>query len=199
MAETANVRTSDSIVAVKAALANFMVQVEEGLAEMEGEMRRMLDWLEHDRPRFWKERVRLSWDDVANAKSELHRCLMYPIGPNERPSCSEQRAALKRAEANRARCEEKAERLKHWIREVRHELHEYEGRITKVKECVAIDMPSAMAAIERIIQRIEQYAELRVETAAAAKRMSSENMARPVEEQAEAIDSAVADETAVEK
>src|SRR5690606_217550 len=98
-------------------------------------------------------------------------------------------------EANRARCEEKAERLKHWIREVRHELHEYEGRITKLKECVAVEMPSAMAAIERIIQRIENYAELRVETAAAANRMSTESMARPVEENPEEIESAPTDET----
>ena len=183
MPEAANVRTSDSIEAVKAALVNFVVQVEEGLSEMEGEMRRTLDWLQHDRPRYWKQRVRLSWDGVSKAKSELHRCLMYPIGPQERPSCHEERAALKRAEAYRAHCEEKTERLKHWIREIAHELYEYEGRITKLKETVAIEMPEAVAALDRILQRIEQYAELRVETAAAAKRLSpAESLARPLEE-----------------
>lgn len=197
MSDTANVRTSDSIEAVKAALANFAVQVEEGLSEIEGEMRRTLDWLEHDRPRYWKERVRLSWDGVAKAKSELHRCLMYPIGPQERPACHEERAALKRAEAYRAHCEEKAERLKHWIREIRHELYEYEGRITKLKETVAVETPGAVAALDRILQRIEHYAELRVETAAAAKRLSpAESISRPLVDSPDAIDSAPSREVA---
>lgn len=190
MPEAANVRTSESIEMVKAALVNFIVQVEEGLEEMEGEMRRTLDWLEHDRPRYWKERVRLSWDGVAKAKSELHRCLMYPIGPQERPSCSEERAALRRAEAYRTHCEEKAERLKHWIREIRHELFEYEGRITKLKETVATETPGAVAALERILQRIAEYAELRVETVAAVKRMEpKESLARPPVENSPEISS----------
>jgi hypothetical protein len=195
MSQAANVQTSDSIEAVKAALATFIVQVEEGLSEMEGEMRRVLDWLEHDRPRHWKERVRLSWDAVAKAKAELHRCLMFPIGVQERPSCHEERAALKRAEAYRAHCEEKTERLKHWIREIRHELYEYEGRITKLKETVAIDTPGAVAALNQILLRIENYAELRVETAAATKRMAApETFARPLAEEVEAIQPAAANE-----
>jgi hypothetical protein len=183
MSDTANVQTSDSIEAIKAALVNFIVQVDEGLSEMEGEMRRLLNWLEHDRPRYWKEQVRLAWDGVAKAKSELHRCLMYPIGPQERPSCHEERAALKRAEAHRARCEEKTERWKHWIREIRHELYEYEGRITKLRETVAVEAPAAVVALDRVLQRIEAYAELRVETATVASRMSAaESFARPPDE-----------------
>jgi hypothetical protein len=179
---------------VKAALAHFIVQVEEGLSEMESEMRRTLDWFEHDRPRYWKERVRLSWDAVAKAKSELHRCLMYPIGPQERPSCHEERAALRRAEAYRAHCEEKTERLKHWIREIRHELYEYEGRVTKLRETVAVETPCAVAALDRILDRIETYAELRVETAAAVKKMvQAESMARPLDD-VEAIPTSAANE-----
>lgn len=200
MPESANVRTSDSIEAVKSALGNFIVQVDEGLAEMEGEMRRTLDWLEHDRPRYWKERVRLSWDGVAKAKADLHRCLMYPIGPEERPSCSEERAELKRAEAYRSHCEQKAERLKHWIREIRHELLEYEGRITKLKEWMTVDGHAAVASLERILQRIEQYAELRVETAAAIERMEpAESMARLEDDQSSEISTESTSERIEEK
>ena len=196
MPEAAYVHTTDAILAVKAALANFTVQVEEALAEIEGEMRRTLDWLEHDRPRYWKERVRQAWDGVTQAKAELHRCLMYPIGPQERPSCHEERAALKRAEAYRAHCEEKAERLRQWIREIRHELYEYQGRVTQIKDAATIEAPRAMAALARILHRIEEYAELRVESAAAAARIAEPaSVARRLKDEAEEISPPEASET----
>jgi hypothetical protein len=73
--------------------------------------------------------------------------------------------------------------LNHWIREIRHELYEYEGRITKLRETAAIDIPQAVVTLDRVLQRIEAYTELRVETAAAARQMSNiESFAQPLDE-----------------
>ena len=152
----AYVHNTDAIESVKAALANFAHQVDEGLTEIAAECRRVLDWLEHDRPRFWKKQVRVAWDEVEVAKKELHRCLMFPIG-DERPSCTEQRAALKKAQARLAYCEQKVERLKSWCREVRHELFEYEGRVSQLKTCGEVDVTMAIAALGRILARIDEY------------------------------------------
>ncbi len=156
MSGPAYVHNTDAIESVRAALANFAHQVDEGLTEIAAECRRVLDWLEHDRPRYWKNRVRLAWDEVEQAKKELHRCLMFPIG-DQRPSCTEQRAALKKAQAHLAYCEQKAENLKNWCRDVRHELFEYEGRISQLKACGEIDVPKATAALGRLLARIEEY------------------------------------------
>ncbi len=164
MSGPAYIHNTDAIESVKAALANFAYQVDEGLTEISAECRRTLDWLEHDRPRFWKHRVRVAWDEVEQAKKELNRCLMFPIG-DERPSCAEQRAALKKAQANLAYCEQKAERLKDWCRQVRHELFEYEGRISQLKTCGEIDVVLAMAALDRILARVDEYRALGSPTA----------------------------------
>jgi exonuclease VII large subunit len=141
---------------VRTALASFAHQVDEGLTEIAAESRRLLDWLEHDRPRYWKNQLRVAWDMVEQAKKDLNRCLMYPVA-DERPSCTEQRAALKKAQAHFAYCEQKADRLKNWCREVRHELFEYEGRISQLKTCGEIDVPKAMAALGRLMARIDEY------------------------------------------
>ncbi len=156
---SAYVHNTDAIEAVKAALANFAHQVDDGLTQIEAESRRLLDWLEHDRPRYWKNQVRLAWDGVEAAKKDLHRCLMYPVA-DERPSCTEERAALKKAQAHFAHCEEKVERLKGWCREVRHELFEYEGRITQLKACGEVDVLQAIAVLNRILRRIDEYHQL---------------------------------------
>ncbi|HEY4231921.1 MAG TPA: hypothetical protein VGM76_00715 [Lacipirellulaceae bacterium] len=160
MSGSANVHTSDAIEAVKAALIFFKDQVEQALSTNDIEMRRVLDWLEHDRPRYWKTRVRTANDAVTAAKAALTRCLMYPIN-DERPSCYEERAELKKAEAERSYCEEKAERLRHWIREVRHELFEYEGRISQLVELVESDVPAAIGVLNKFVVRLEEYQAIR--------------------------------------
>ena len=120
MDSQARVHSLTSIESVRTALVSFVDQVGEALTELEAEMRRMQEWLEHDRPRYWTTQIRLANDGVHAAQQALHRCLMFPIA-TERPSCYEERAALKKARARLAYCEEKAERVRHWQRVVQHE------------------------------------------------------------------------------
>lgn len=180
MSGPAYVQNTEAIERLKGSLAKFSHQVGEGLTELEAEMRRMLDWLEHDRPRYWKNAVREAWDGVAQAKQNLQRCLMYPIG-DERPSCTEERDALKQAEAHLAYCEQKVERLKAWCRELRHELFEYEGRVTQLKEVTEVDVPQAMATLGKILDRIAEYQLLQ----ASRSESRGGGMTRAVEEPAE--------------
>lgn len=158
---SANVRSLAAITAAKAALVSFADQVEQALATIATESRRMLEWLEHDRPRYWRSRIRVATDEVTEARAALQRCLMYPVG-DERPSCREERAALKRAEARLAYCEEKAERLKHWKRELQHELFQYEGRISQLVRLVEADVPEAIQMINKLLERLEEYQAVRV-------------------------------------
>jgi exonuclease VII large subunit len=161
MSGSANVRSVAAITATKTAVSSFADQVEQALAMIEAESRRLLDWLQHDRPRHWRNQIRLANDDVAEARAALQRCLMYPIN-DERPSCYEERAALKAAQARLAYCEEKAERLKHWKREIEHEMFQYEGRISQLVRLVEIDMPQAVEMLKRLMERLEEYRAVRV-------------------------------------
>lgn len=156
MPEPANVRSIDAIEAFKAALLKFTERTEQGLTMIDSEMNRLADWMDQDRPRFWKQQVRLAGDEVVRARAELQRCLMYPVA-NERPSCREERAALKKAEARLAYCEEKLERLTHWRRELQRARFEYEGRISQLNEVVDIDAPQAVAVLQKILRRLEDY------------------------------------------
>jgi hypothetical protein len=149
------------------------------------EMRRVLDWLEHDRPGFWRRQVRDAHDGVTEARAALHRCLMYPIN-DERPACYEERAELKKAEARLAYCDEKSERLRHWVREVRHESFEYEGRTSQMMEIVEFDVPRAIAILDRLLAHLNDYQSIRVPTssnglvasAASDPSFGTESMAR---------------------
>jgi hypothetical protein len=160
MSTPANVHSLDAILAVRTALIAFVDQVRDALSELDAEMRRMLDWLEHDRPRHWKREVRRSIDELHEAQQALHRCLMFPIA-NERPSCYEERAAMKRAEARQAYCREKMERVRHWQHSVQHELFEYQGRISKLVRLIDVEVPQAIGVLHRIVRHLEEYQSLR--------------------------------------
>ncbi|MEM1305868.1 MAG: hypothetical protein AAGG46_13280, partial [Planctomycetota bacterium] len=144
--------------AVRVALAQFLHQAGEGLIEIDAEMRRVMDYLEHDRPAFWKRQTRLAEDGVHNAKMELQRAMMFPVGVDERPACTEQRAALAKAEARLTYCRDKQERLRHWVREIAGELHDYQGRITTFRTVLEMDGPAAIGVLDRLLRAVERYA-----------------------------------------
>ncbi|MEX0611346.1 MAG: hypothetical protein WD738_16500 [Pirellulales bacterium] len=160
MSTQANVHSLEAILTLRTALGSFADQVSDALTELDAEMRRMLEWLEHDRPRYWKMQVRRSIDEVHEAQQALHRCLMFPIA-NERPSCYEERTALKKAQARQAYCQEKVERVRHWQRSVRHELFEYQGRISQLVRLIDIEVPHAKGMLHKIVRHLEEYQSVR--------------------------------------
>lgn len=156
----ARVHSLTSIESVRTAMTSFVDQVGDALTELEAEMRRVQEWLEHDRPRYWKTQVRLSIDQVHEAQQALQRCLMFPVA-NERPSCAEERAALKKAQARQAYCEQKAERVRHWQKVVQHELFEYQGRISQMVRLAEVDAPQAISMLTKIVRHLEEYQAVR--------------------------------------
>jgi exonuclease VII large subunit len=160
MSDSAHVQSLEAIEAVRRAVQSFDEQVADALTELGAEMRRMQDWLGHDRPRHWKMQTRKAMDQVHEAQQALHRCLMFPIA-DERPSCYEERMELKKAQTRLAYCQEKESRVRHWQRSVQHELFEYEGRISQLVRLVEVDMPQAAGVLTKIIRRLEDYQSLR--------------------------------------
>lgn len=167
MSTPAKVHSSEAIEAVRRTLILFIERVNDALAELGSEMRRVQEWLEHDRPGYWKKQVRVAMDEVHEAQLALHRCLMFPIA-GERPSCYEERAVLKKAQARLAYCQEKGERVRHWQQTLRHELFEYEGRISQLTKLVDIDVPQAIGVLERILRNLEEYQAVRAANVRAA-------------------------------
>lgn len=160
MSGPAKVHSSEAIDAVRRTLILFIERVNDALAELGSEMRRVQEWLEHDRPGYWKKQVRVAMDEVHEAQQALHRCLMFPIA-GERPSCYEERAALKKAQARLVYCQEKGERVRHWQQTLPHELFEYEGRISQLTKLVDIDVPQAIGVLDRILRNLEEYQAVR--------------------------------------
>jgi hypothetical protein len=162
MSNSANVHSSDAIEAVRAALVSFAERGSDAIASLELEMQRVVEWVEHDRPRHWKTQHRKSSDDLTAAKAALNRCLMFPKTVSDRPACHEERQAVQHALARVEYCERKAERVRHWARILPHEISEYKGRISKLKRLVEIEVPRAIGVLNNLLRRLEEYNAIRV-------------------------------------
>ena len=156
MSGSAQVRSSESIEQFRAALAKFESRAQDALDTLATELRRASNWLEHDCPAHWKRQAKLGEDAVHQAKLDLERCLIFPVA-GERPACREERAALKKAQQRVEYCREKNERVKHWSRQLHHELFEYEGRIGQLQRLLETDLPKARARLQQIVRRLDEY------------------------------------------
>lgn len=156
MSGPAQVRSTDAIEALRIAVAKFQQRVQHALDSLDGELHRAQDWIEHDRPPHWKNKVHHAEEAVTQAKVELERCLMFTLA-GDRPQCREQKSALDAAKGRLAYCREKGERVKHWQRSYRHEALEYDGRIGQLRRALEQELPRAMAVLAKIARRLEEY------------------------------------------
>ena len=156
MSHSAQVRSTASIEAFRAALLKFQQRVEDALAELDGQMRRAVDWVETDRPAYWRQESFDADDRIQEAKRALDRCLMFRVG-DERPACQEERDALEEAKAHREYCREKVERVRHWNRTLKHELVEFQGRLGQLQRLLEYDIPRASGVLQKIQRQIEFY------------------------------------------
>jgi lysyl-tRNA synthetase class I len=156
MSSPAQVRSTDAIEALRASLLKFQQRVQIAVDVLDGELHRASNWVEHDRPSYWKQQTHDAEDAVHAAKLELERCLMMTVA-GQRPTCREQKAALEAAKARRAYCQEKCESVRRWQRNFRHEQFEYDGRIGQLRRAIELDVPKAAALLQSILRRLEEY------------------------------------------
>ena len=67
---------------------------------------------------------------------------------------------------------QQSERLRHWIREVRHELFEYEGRTSQLVGLVEAEVPAAIGLLNKLVGRIEEYQSVRRPDLGPARKVS---------------------------
>jgi hypothetical protein len=184
----AQVRSTQAIEALQVSLARFQQRVQAALDALDSELHRAADWVEHDRPSHWRTATHEAEDAVHQAKLELERCLLFSLA-GERPACREQKAALKKAQARLAYCREKAEVVKHWQRNFRHESFEFDGRVGQLRRLLEHDVPRARAILAKIVRRLDEY---QIERPPDAFDIPAEPMAAPVESAVRPADQALA-------
>jgi len=158
MNRAAHVTSIDSVVEFRAALQRFASDVADAVTALELEARRSVDWIVHDRAKYWPAQVRRSSDLVQQARIDLERCELS-IRPDDRPSCYEQKKALEIAKRRLRFCEEQVEVVRFWCRTLQHEHEEFRGQLARLNQLLEGDVANADATLQRMLQALDRYAD----------------------------------------
>jgi hypothetical protein len=156
MTDSANVRSLDALRVFKAALDKFAEGAGNGLLALQMELDRAVDWIEHDRPKYWARQVQIGYHKVAEARTALATCRARRVAG--RPlACLDEKIALRKAQQRLAHAEEMVKVVNRWRNKLRHESNEYRGRIGQLQRCLESDLPRMLAMLERMSSSLEAY------------------------------------------
>jgi hypothetical protein len=157
MPRSANVRSFEAIRKFKAALVRFEDDASSALASLRMDLDRTIDWIDHDRPRFWQQQLRSGHDKVDNARSALARCRMRTIA-GRHPSCIDEQVALRKAQRAVEAARQKVDVVRHWKIKLHQETDEYRSHVGLFEQRVYQDLPKMIALVEGMLTALEAYA-----------------------------------------
>jgi hypothetical protein len=159
MTRYANLTSVDAVRLLAAALRSFEEDAGGALADLQIQINRVLQWIHYDRKEYWAERVRRGYQEVAEAKQNLERRMIYRPS-NERPSCREEKAALEKAKRRLTVAQEKVQTVRHWAQTIEHEIRDFRGSINPLASWVQTDLPRACALLQQMTLALDAYVNL---------------------------------------
>ena len=179
MGRAAKVTSIDAVETMTAALQRFAEDASAALADLEMELRRALEWIQHDRKIYWDREVRNGWDRVAQARQELERHRVFHKVADHEPGCREEKKALAEAKRRLHVAQEKVEAVRRWSHAVEKEVNEYRGSVNQLAGWLQADFPRAVASLHRMTGALDSYVKLQ----STAETLSAERLEPAVRHQ----------------
>jgi hypothetical protein len=156
MSSKAAVHSIDELKNLRVALALYGEDTLGTLGAVEAEVRRTLRWVEEERPVYWQEQIKRRREQVSMARADVYRRNLQKR-PDYNPAMSEQKEALRKAEASLQDAEKRLGLVRKWQPTLRHAVLDYHASVQRLKDMAAGDVPSAVNLLNRIIDALEAY------------------------------------------
>jgi hypothetical protein len=148
-----------SILALKDLRASIALFAEDALAALgavDMEIRRTIQWLQHDRRMYWQDQIKRRREKVAIARAEVFRRQLAQK-PDYSPPMTEQKEILRKAEASLQDAEKRLALVKKWEPALQQAVMEYRGSTRRISSIANGDVPRALVLMERMIEALEAY------------------------------------------
>jgi archaellum component FlaC len=153
----ARIESVDLLKMLRATLAKFAEAANVALGDAEGEMQRILMWLEMEQTTFWQGQIRKRQEAVVRAQEAVREKTLYKDSTGSRPSAVEEIKALQIAKRRLEEAEEKLKNVRRAIPRLQKEIQQYKGSVQRFATTVQGQIPMAMAQLANMISALEQY------------------------------------------
>ena len=169
----ANITSTDAVRAFKLALERYEADVRDIAVQLHLEVRRALDWIEHDRALYWPNQVRKASDALAAARAELERQELA-IRPSDKRSATDAKIAFEAARRRLRLAEDKVRAVRKWRVAAKHEADDFLSELAKLTNYLDGEFPRALAALERMAGALDKYTGVAPPTAAGGEAANEE-------------------------
>jgi hypothetical protein len=164
MSRFARVTSIDVLQTLASALQKFRGEATGALDDIDVELRRALEWIHHDRKDYWAHELRLSVENVSQARVQLQQARMSRRIADREPSCVDEQRALERAKRRFETAQEKVEAVRHWSYAVDRAVDEFHRSRAKFVTWLDADLLQGVAALNRMSESLVSYTSLEAPT-----------------------------------
>ncbi len=170
MSTQADVRSIESLKIFRIALGIFSEEALASLGTVDAEVRRTVQWLQHDRREFWQLQIKKRREAVASARAEVFRRKIAKTADGS-PAMSEQKEILRKAEASLHDAELRVILVKKWEPKLQQAALEYRASTRRISNLAAADVERAMMLLNRLVDALEGYLNIAIPSLTPSERM----------------------------
>jgi hypothetical protein len=157
MSPAARITAIDAVQVMAAALHTFGDNSRSGFDDLQLEIRRALQWINHEQKEYWAREVRRSWDRVSEAKLALTQARTYRRVADHEPSCIDEKKALDAANRRLRVAQEKVEAVRRYAYSIDRAVDDFRKSSAQFSSWLEGDLPKALAALDRMTESLQSY------------------------------------------
>jgi hypothetical protein len=160
MSPTARVASIDIPQTIAVAFKKFSGEAASSMDDLDIELHRALEWIQHDRKEFWGTELRRRQDRVAEARVQLMQAQTSRRVGDYRPSCVDEQKALERAKRRLATAEQKIIAVRKCAAAIERAVNDCQRARNQFVSWLDTDVQKAITALNRMSDSLDHYVTL---------------------------------------
>ena len=159
MGEQIRITSVELLDTFRQAVLDFRTSALQGLSGVSHDIRRMQQWIDHEQPMVWRQRLRRARAAVDNARNDLERAKLSRPDDHAR-MFFEQRRALERAQDHQRKAEERLDLLKRASRKLEHQATLTRAAVQPLVSILDADLELLVARLQALAKHLDAYLRL---------------------------------------
>lgn len=164
MSGQAHVESVAAVEAFRARLLAYRAHARPAVEEAAAEVARLRQWLDHDQRNFWEGEIRKRRRALEAAQQALFSSRLSKL----EEATAVQQMALRRAEEAVRAAETGLATVRRWSRDFESRVAPLARQVEPLHSLLTVDLAQAAAALARVVEALEAYADIHPEARVAA-------------------------------
>jgi hypothetical protein len=157
MSPSARVTSIDALPLLAAAMQKFRGEAAIAVDDIEGEVRRALEWIHHDRKDYWAHEARRAQEALNQARIALQQAATMRRIADRTPSCIDEKRAVERAKRRLDTAQQKMQAVRHWETELDRAADDLHKIRTHFDTWLEVDVSRGVAALNDMSESLVAY------------------------------------------